>query len=237
MSCRTCSHPLTLSLAPDSSSESSAGPSTTTTTTETVPDDLLLPCTCHFHWQCLLDHSPTIALSLRCPACDTHLPTPSDPPTIPATYTSEGGPSALDLLPILTEEAFLASNPEARPARALHTLAAEGDVEGMVDLLGDVEEDVVRWRDPLNGGRTALHVAVEAGREEVVWLLLWVGSGVEEGRFPEVVVQLAGEMGVGRGEGVGEDVRGLRDGAGRVAGEVARGMGGAWGGLAEVLTL
>ncbi|KAK1825764.1 hypothetical protein QBC39DRAFT_400609, partial [Podospora conica] len=229
MSCLTCSSPLTLSLAPDSSSESSSG-GPSNPTVDTVPDDLhLTTCSHHFHWQCLIDQSPTISLTLRCPACDTYLPTPStststsSQPTIPAIYTSENGASPLDLLPILTEEAFLLANPSARPARALHTLAAEGDVEGMVDLLRDVageEVDVVRWTDPLNGGKTALHVAVEAGQEEVVWFLLWVGSRVEEGRFPGVVVQLAGAMGVGRGDfGVGEDVRGLRDGSGRVAGE------------------
>lgn len=240
MSCKSCSHPLTLSLDPDSSSESSAaGPSTTQETT--VPDDLHLPCACHFHWQCLLDLAPTLTQTLRCPSCNTHLPTPSS--TIPATYTSEGGPSSLDLLPLLTEEAFLASHPSARPARALHTLAAEGDVQGMVELLedvdgdGDGDVDLVRWRDPLNGGRTALHVAVEAGQEMVVWLLLWVGSGVEEVWFPEVVVQMAGEMGVERGVGDAEDVRGLRDGEGREAWEVAEGMGGVWRGVSGVLRL
>lgn len=235
MSCKSCSHPLTLSLDPDSSSESSsAGPSTTQE--NTVPDDLHLPCTCHFHWQCLLDLAPTVTTTLRCPSCNTPLATPTS--IIPATYTSEGGPSSLDLLPLLTEEAFLASHPSARPARALHTMAAEGDVTGMVELLGDVDEgdvDLVRWRDPLNGGRTALHVAVEAGQEMVVWLLLWVGSGVEEVWFPEVVVQMAGEMGVERGRG--EDVRGVRDEAGRTAAEVAEGMGEVWRGVEGLLRM
>lgn len=245
MSCKSCSHPLTLSLDPDSSSESSsadpstsAGPSTAQET-NTVPDDLHLPCNCHFHWQCLLDLAPTVTQTLRCPSCNTPLATPSS--TIPATYTSEGGPSTLDLLPLLTEEAFLSSNPSARPARALHTLAAEGDVTGMVELLGDVDAedgDLIRWRDPLNGGRTALHVAVEAGQEMVVWFLLWVGSGVEEGWFPEVVVQMAGEMGVERGVVEdGEDVRGLRDEAGRTGAEVAEGMGEAWRGVEGLLRM
>lgn len=240
MSCKSCSHPLTLSLDPDSSSESSAAGPSTAQEPNTVPDDLHLPCTCHFHWQCLLDLAPTVTATLRCPSCNTPLATPTS--TIPATYTSEGGPSSLDLLPLLTEEAFLSSHPSARPARALHTMAAEGDVTGMVELLGDVDGDgdvdLIRWRDPLNGGRTALHVAVEAGQEMVVWLLLWVGSGVEEVWFPEVVVQMAGEMGVERGVVEdGEDVRGLWDGAGREPWEVAEGMGEVWRGLSGVLKL
>ena len=239
-----------------------------------VPDDLLLPCSCHYHWQCLMDLSSTVALSLRCPSCNAYLPTnnntssSSSSSTVPISstnlilptsqghqilcqYHNEGGlQSNLDILPALTEEAFLSSNPSARPARAMHTMASEGDFAGIIELLTDVaaaEDDddeegkqnnnitpseLLTFRDPLNEGKTALHLAVENGREEVFWLLLWLGSGLPTEVFPQEVVQVAHGVGVGeRREHVGreEDVRFVRDERGRSVREVCAEVGGRWG--------
>lgn len=128
------------------------------------------------------------------------------------------------------------------------TMCAEGDVSGIVELLKNVggeyemdeddedeekeegsmkPQDIIRWQDPLDGGKTGLHVALEKGQEEVVWLLLWLGSGMTE--FPQEVKQAAERLGAERYPG--EDVRGLRDEADRTPADVAREMGNAWAGL------
>jgi hypothetical protein len=155
----------------------------------------------------------------------------------------------LDIGPVLFEEAFLASHPEARPARAFHTLAAEGDMQGMVELLRDLDENVdddtppvnasqlLVWRDPLNGERSALHVALEAQQEEVVWLLLWLGSAARSEDFPPAVVQVVQAMGLERRAAgslpVEEDVRLVRDERGRTAGDVCMELGHPWTRLVE----
>ncbi|KAI9736818.1 MAG: hypothetical protein M1818_005869 [Claussenomyces sp. TS43310] len=154
--CKACSQPLVLELDPDDFNEATA--SAAGGSSSIVPDDLELPCGCHFHWQCLFDTSSTIAQTLRCPSCNTTLASPSytsgasypilsptaaaaapPPPSKPqilTRYTNEGGPQAsLDILPLLTEEAYLDAHPAARPARAYLTMCAEGDVGGVVDLL------------------------------------------------------------------------------------------------------
>ncbi|KUJ15741.1 uncharacterized protein LY89DRAFT_783015 [Mollisia scopiformis] len=251
--CRLCSQALTIELDSDSFDEAT---SSSVGQPQTAPDDLLLACGCHFHWQCLLDESPQIALDLACPACSNAIVTPrpgpsatntllppSNPePQILARYHNEGGIQPnLDILPLITEEAYLDANPGHRPARAFMTMCAEGDVSGIVELLKDLDEDedesmrpgeVIRWQDPLEEGRTGLHVAVEKGQEEVVWLLLWVGSGNETGVFPGEVVSAAETMGAERRlGGDGDDVRGLKDEAERTPGDVAREMGSTWAGL------
>lgn len=273
--CKSCRDPLTLTLDPEDSGAEDGE--------QTVPDDVLLPCGCHFHWQCLLGHSSKITSTLTCPSCNRPLPSNTPPaaggsssssssaapaptnPTILTHYTNEGGVQpSLDIYPFLAEESFLAAHPAARPARALHTLASEGDMQGMVELLTDAdtpdsdddddndagEKEVAKfssaqlltWRDPLNGGRSALHVALEARQEEVVWLVLWLGSGARREDFPDAVVQVALAMGLprrvdgagaGAGVGEGEDVRFVRDEAGRTAGDVCLELGQPWARLVE----
>ncbi|AEO59292.1 hypothetical protein MYCTH_2307479 [Thermothelomyces thermophilus ATCC 42464] len=251
--CKACHDPLIISLDPEDLDNGENQP-------QTVPDDLLLPCGCHFHWQCLLDESSTIVSTLSCPSCNTYLssnaagasssssssaPAPADP-VILTHYTNEGGVDpSLDIYPSLAEEAYLTAHPEARPARAFHTLVSEGEVQGMVELLADVDGNeeaplsaaqLLAWRDPLNGGRSALHVALEARQEEAVWLLLWLGSRARREDFPEAVVQVAAANGLPRRlEGVedGEDVRFVKDERGRTAGDVCLELGEPWTKLVE----
>ncbi len=253
--CKSCHDPLTLTLDPEESGDEGEG--------ETVPDDLVLSCGCHFHWQCLLDHAAIVTSTLSCPSCHTSVssststgggsssassssnPQPQPTPQILTHYTNEGGVQpSLDLYPTLFEESFLAAHPEARPARALHTLAAAGDVSDMVGILTDVDADedalsaaqLLVWRDPLNGGRSALHVALEARQEEVVWLLLWLGSAARRVDFPDAVVQVAQAMGLPRPErglAGGEDVRFVKDDGGRTAGDVCLELGAPWTRLVE----
>ncbi|KAH6842507.1 hypothetical protein B0I37DRAFT_198050 [Chaetomium sp. MPI-CAGE-AT-0009] len=265
--CKACHDPLTLTLDPEDSGEEQQ---------TVVPDDLLLPCGCHFHWSCLLEESSTITSTLACPSCNHPLPsnaptaggssssssaTPApSTPVILTHYTNEGGiQPSLDIYPFLAEEAFLTAHPEARAARALHMVASEGDTLGIVQLLGDAhagDEDadgdggedadghraalspsqLLAWRDPLNGGRSALHVALEARQEEVVWLLLWSGSAARQEDFPDAVVQVALQMELPRHVGglvEGEDVRFVRDEAGRTAGDVCLELGAPWSRLVE----
>ncbi|KAK0644400.1 hypothetical protein B0T16DRAFT_417609 [Cercophora newfieldiana] len=234
--CKACTEPLLLPIDPEDSDPSPSP----------IPDDLLLPCGCHFHWQCLLDLAPSIITNHSCPSCSTHLlATPpggsssssSSAPqaiSIPTRYTSEGGvEDNLDILPTLNEEAYLSQHPEARPARAMHTMVAEGDVSGLVELLMDVDNDedvdidatqLLRWTDPLNGGKSALHVAIEAGQEEPFWLLLWLGSGMKGEFFPEEMRQ----VGLPRGEVGGEDIRFIQDAEGRRPRDLLMRMGPPW---------
>ncbi|KAK3350190.1 hypothetical protein B0T25DRAFT_261852 [Lasiosphaeria hispida] len=240
--CKACDDPLVLTLDPEDSGDEG----------QTVPDDLELPCGCHFHWQCLLDQSSEIVLSLKCPSCGAFLPTNAagasvtNPfrPAAEATpiltrYANEGGVvDDLDIFPTLTEEAFLGAHPEARPARAMHTMAAEGDVAGIVELLMDVDSDsdvdataaqLIRWTDPLNDGRSALHVALESNQEEVFWLLLWLGSAVHTSVFPLAAAQGAEQLGLSRGQvSRDEDVRFIKDEAGCSPAQILSELGPPW---------
>lgn len=106
-------------------------------------------------------------------------------------------------------------------------MAAEGDVHGAVELLHSVSDEgeaeslpsLVRYQDPLEEMRSALHVAVGKGQEGMVWLLLWLSSSLPEGSFPDESRALAEAIGLGRLP-VGnkdEDIRSLVDEKGQTA--------------------
>lgn len=185
-----------------------------------------------------------VVSSLQCPGCGSPLAPSAGSsssavaasPLILTTYASEGGVEQdLDIFPVLREEAYLESNPEARPARALHIMAAEGDVEGAVDLLRTVSEEeagnaeealgrLIRYQDPLADSKTALHLAVEAGKEDFVWLLLWVSTTLPDAAFPDASRALAQSLGLGR-LGVSspnQDIRALQDVNGNIPETLAR---------------
>ncbi|KJZ77419.1 hypothetical protein HIM_03143 [Hirsutella minnesotensis 3608] len=235
--CKACDGPLVIDVG-DEEADGSTSPA------ETVPDDLELGCGCHYHWECLMEEASSVALSLKCPSCDSFLavneagPSTTNPflktassTPILARYSNEGGTQEhLDILPSITEEAYIQSNPEARPARAMHVMCAEGDVEGVLELLQRVGEEVsdmgsfVRYQDPLGGMKSALHVAVENKREEIVWLMLWLSSTIPSDTFPSPAKQVAESVGLGRLDVQADgDIRRLRDEQGRTAEDVARG--------------
>ncbi|KAI0472919.1 hypothetical protein GGR56DRAFT_589537 [Xylariaceae sp. FL0804] len=243
--CTACEDPLVLEVDDEEGEGSSQR--------QSVPDDLELPCGCHYHWQCLLDQSSDIAISLKCPSCDTQLATnPAGPSTtnpfrhvssgvaILTRYTNEGGVQEnFDVLPSITEEAYLDANPEARPARAYHVMCSEGDVGGIVELLRDAEtagEDepmmkpaqLIRYQDPLANMKSGLHLAVENDQEEVVWLLLWIASPLRTEAFPGPAMQAAESMGLQRPGPPSEDVRALQDDQGRTAEALASERDGVW---------
>lgn len=136
------------------------------------------------------------------------------------------------------------------------TMCAEGDVGGIIELLGNIaaggdddgeeeeeeekgaekqdEEEmsaaqILRYQDPLDGNKSSLHLALEKGQSETVFLLLWLASKVPDEDFPEQVVHAALSMGAGRElvDG-GVDIRDLRDEMGRAPGDVAVEIGGQW---------
>lgn len=148
-------------------------------------------------------------------------------------YTNEGGiQNDLDILPSITEEAFFESNPEARRAKAMHTMCFEGDAEGIMDLLRDASEeganveDLIRFQDPLEDLKSALHYAVEGNHEAVVWLLLWLSSSLPTSDFPEPVQDQAKALSIKRlSVGPEGDIRTLRDEHGLTAGDIAQRFG------------
>jgi hypothetical protein len=149
-------------------------------------------------------------------------------------YTNEGGvQEALDILPAMTEEAYLEANPEARPARAFHVMCSEGDVDGIVELLRDVDQgngeepalstaQLIRYQDPLANMKSGLHLAIEQGMEEVVWLLLWIASPLRTDAFPRPLREIAHAVGLERQVTPPvDDVRALKDDQGRTAEAIA----------------
>ena len=201
-----------------------------------------------------MDEASSVALSLKCPSCDSHLPAsaagssssnaiPQNASSTPilARYSNEGGvQESLDILPSITEEAYVQNNPEARPARAFHVMCSEGDVAGIIELLRDVHEEVddigslVRYQDPLAEMKSGLHLAVENRHEHVLWLLLWLSSTMPSESFPAPARQDAESMGVGRLNVQSDgDIRALQDGHGHTPEALALQNQAAWSRLLE----
>lgn len=235
--CKVCEDPLVTQ-----ADEDGEGP---------TQDDLELPCGCHYHWQCLLDQASHIALTLTCPSCDKYLPSNEPGPsvtnpvfhtrqhstTIRTRYASEGGvEDNYDILPTLTEEAYLESHPDERRPRAFHTMCGEGDVLGAVELLSDAAAEgddvaaILVYRDSLARGRSALHLALEKGQEDAVWLLLFLGAPrLSLDNFPQEALDAARGVGIDRmPERRGEDVRAVQDDDGRTPEDYARALPNLW---------
>jgi hypothetical protein len=242
--CKICEDPLVVEV--EAEDDENASP-------QTVPDDLEIACGCHFHWQCFLDQSSDVSSSLKCPSCQTLLAENSAGPSatssfsratsgvsIMTKYTNEGGiQEGLDIMPSITEEAYLEANPEARPARAFHVMCGEGDVGGIVDLLQDIYQDggepglplaqLIRYQDPLANMKSGLHLAIEQGQEEIVWLLLWIASPLRTDVFPGSLREIAQAMGLQRPViSPSEDIRALKDEQGRMAEAIAAEQEGPW---------
>lgn len=246
--CKVCEEPLLVPVE-DSDDEGQPGPSSSTA--NTVPDDLEFPCGCHYHWQCVLDQSSHIAIHLTCPSCDAHLVsnnagpsvtnpifhTSQNPTAILCRYSSDGGVEEnYNILPVLTEEAYLENHPAERRSRAFLTMCAEGDVLGAVDLLkdaaseGDDVKNIVLYRDTLAGGKSALQIALEKTQEEAVWLLLYLASPrMPTEAFPDEALAAAMSMDVDRmPAGGAQDITELRDDEGHSALDYARAMAPTW---------
>jgi hypothetical protein len=124
-------------------------------------------------------------------------------------------------------------------------MCAEGDIEGIVELLRDIESDPDRptntaqlllYRDSLDGMKSGLHRAVETRQEGIAWLLLWLASSLPVDRFPPAVVQTMQTMAVPKHDPAAfdEDIRALKDEQGRTAADLAIASGDVAEGLAVV---
>lgn len=161
------------------------------------------------------------------------------------TVRNEGGVQEnYDILPSATEEAYLRAYPEERRGHAFLEFVREGDLDAVVCLLkedrDDEEEeeevdgeelDVLRYCGTFEGIEgSALHVAIRYEREEIAWLLLALGSGLAWEEFPEGAVNALNGLGLGKEDRKADpDVRGIKDGEGRLPVDLAKEVGGVWG--------
>lgn len=196
-----------------------------------------------------MDDAPTILLSLKCPSCSSYLPVSETSPsasnsfiqappssTIFANYTNEGGfQEHLDILAPITEEAYIFNHPEALPARALHCMCSEGDIEGIVELVHDVGDrqpdllPIICYQDPLSDMKSGLHLAIEHAQKDVLWLLLWLCSTLSTSSFPEAVRLTAESSKLDRfSVGTDCDIRCLETSQGLRAEHLAQQVQGTW---------
>lgn len=188
--------------------------------------------------QCLLD----AYTHTECPNCFRSLASPSTngEQQLLCNLSNEGGvQEGLDILPLLTEEAYLKTYPEERRCRAFLEFCREGDVEAIANVLEDEEDedeqfqtgriDVLRYQDPIGEMNSGLHLAVQAQKIEIVWMLLMLASSLDLEQFPSEVHQAAHVLGVMREDQAGKaDIRSLRDAEGRTAEQLATSIGGIW---------
>lgn len=241
--CASCEQPLIIEITPDEEDEDveMAG-SSATPENKTVPDDCQLSCGDHFHWQCLLD-AYTVH---ECPHCSAELLTTSSNGVqqLLCTLNNEGGlQSDLDILPLLSEEAYLKTYPEERKCRAFLEFCREGDLQAIVGMLQEGDEDddedeavedeqgekrevdMLRYQDPLGDMQSGLHAAVTAGSREVAWLLLLLASNLDLQQFPPEVFQEASVLGIMRNDqdvASKVDIRELKDTDGKSAADLAQ---------------
>ncbi|KAL8965484.1 MAG: hypothetical protein Q9183_003828 [Haloplaca sp. 2 TL-2023] len=239
--CTACNQPLTVEIDSEDDEEEYNVPESSSR--NVVPDSVELPCGCFFHWACLLE-----AYELtQCPKCSTNISnfTPAGVEQILCNVENEGGrQEGLDLLPYLKEESYLKAFPEERKCRAFLEFCADGDVGAILDMLnsrdeeggeikGDVSSgssiDVLRYQDPLGNLNTGLHIAINAGKDDIVWLLLLLASSLDTQSFPPDVLQAAHTLGAVREDQTGKaDIRALEDSTGRTAEGLAKELGGKW---------
>lgn len=185
---------------------------------------------------------------VQCPNCskDVSSHTSSGEEQVLCNLENEGGlQEGFDVLPILKEESYLKAFPEERRCRAFLEFCAEGDVGAILDLINSEEDedatmssneeaaakaiDVLRYQDPMGSLSSGLHVAVSNGREEIVWLLLFLASSLKLHFFPPDVLEAARTLGATREEQTGKiDIRILEDSNHRTAENLAQQLGGIW---------
>ena len=197
----------------------------------------------------------------NCPRCERPLITTTETgeEQLLCDLKNEGGlQEGLDILPILTEESYLKAYPEERKCRAFLEFCGEGDVEAIVNLLKDVEGedeveaedggertstaardiDILRYQDPIGSMRSGLHVAIQNEQEEVVWLLLYLASGLDLDKSPGQMLMATHDSGIRPEDRRPEpDIRTLENAEGITPGLLARSMRTSWGSVLEDVLL
>jgi hypothetical protein len=120
--------------------------------------------------------------------------------------------------------------------------AGEGDDEMDLEDFEDDEDaemtssEVLLYQDPMGSGSSALHLAVQNLRVEIVWLLLYLASSLPIGEFPAAVLEAAKRYELERDlSKIAGDIRNLRDSEGRTAVKIAEEVGGLWKGWEGIL--
>ncbi|KAL8852628.1 MAG: hypothetical protein Q9221_002508 [Calogaya cf. arnoldii] len=234
--CAACRKPLTLEIDLEDEDEVEYEQDATASGTE-VPDSVELT-------QCLLDAYEMT----QCPNCSKDVSSldSSGEEQVLCNLNNEGGlQDGFDILPILKEESYLKAYPEERRCRAFLEFCAEGDVGAVLDLINSEEDenlsmssnreaaakpiDVLRYQDPMGSLSTGLHVAMSNGREDIVWLLLFLATRLELHNFPPDVLEAAQTLGATREEQTGKvDIRIIEDSNDRTAENLAQELGGKW---------
>lgn len=243
----------------DNIASAEASSSTTTHKVIRIPDDVLLSCGHHLHWDCMME-ADNYELD-KCPICAQVI---GSHDKVLVDYCNEGGlQQGLDILPILREEAYFRAYPEERKCRAFLELCREGDHIAVAELLrgtdsvsdndeddemvddddndnastasaragGKTTNEILRYQDPMAGMQSALHAAVANGSREVAWLLILLASNFPETDIPALVYQEAARLGVMREDQAGMvDIRSLKDAQGRTAEDIAGESGVIWNG-------
>lgn len=157
------------------------------------------------------------------------------------TVKNEGGTqSGYDILPAATEEAYLRAYPEERRGHGYLEFCREGDVDAIIHLIKDSEEDdaeteedqidILRYQGTFEGIEgSGLHVAIRYGQQEVAWLLLALGSGLDWSKFPPIVLQAMQGLELKKEDRRAKpDIRTLVDSEGRTPAALAAEVGGPW---------
>ncbi|CAK7205935.1 hypothetical protein SEUCBS139899_008715 [Sporothrix eucalyptigena] len=224
-----------------------------------VPDDLQLPCGCHFHWQ-------PVASSSQVGAGSSSSAAVAAPETfqILTRYTNESGlQEGYDIYSDIADEAYYSTYPQFLRARPFLAMCSEGHIDGVIELCkeadgvaeeGDDEDDemeddggddtpavqqvrsaaLLRHQDPLNQMATGLHVAIANDQIRIAYLLLYLASRLPLDQFPPELLQFAAQ--IQRPEqDIAEnvDIRSLQTAQGETVEVFAQRKGGIWAQMAQ----
>ena len=107
---------------------------------------------------------------------------------------------------------------------------------GTADDNGTVDALRYQGSNDTNQG-SALHIAINAGHVEVVWLLLAFASNLDWAAFPQAVLDGLTTFNITpKDRSANPDIRTLKDDKDISAADLAKKHGGPWAGLVKVLT-
>ncbi|PNS16106.1 Ubiquitin-conjugating enzyme E2 6 [Sphaceloma murrayae] len=88
---------------------------------------------------------------------------------------------------------------------------------------------IMRYQDPLGNMDTGLHAAIANRNDDVAWLLLFIGTNMNDHEFPAAILEETRSEGIQRQTQEGlVDIRSIRNAQGKVPLEIAQEMGDYW---------